>query len=141
MICERTTQTNIRDLSKDAESVVYVLGHRVSIDRTPQHLGGTRSWFLCPGCARRCAILYPVRCRKCLGLHYKSEHLSPDSRASLRARRLRQRLGGPTVSLADPIPPKPLWMRWHTYFALRAQIRAADARHLAGMAVFLEGIR
>jgi len=43
---------------------------------TPQHLGGRRWWWACPGCGRRCAILLrPARaqdfgCRRCLKAIY-----------------------------------------------------------------------
>ena len=40
---------------------------RVAITRTACHLGGARAWFICPCSGHRCAILYPVQCRHCLG--------------------------------------------------------------------------
>lgn len=139
MICEGTLQTNAREIPKEATDAVFVFGQRVRVDRTPQHLGGTRAWFLCPACGRRCAILYPVKCRKCMGLHYRLEHLSPYDRATLRAQRLRMSLGG-TANLTEPIPPKPKWMRWNTYFARREQIKVADQRHLEGMIAFAKNL-
>ena len=30
----------------------------IEVERTPCHYGGTRPWFRCPRCARRCAVLY-----------------------------------------------------------------------------------
>jgi hypothetical protein len=141
MICEARRQTYIKDLPEAAGGVVYVGGHAVRIDRTPQHLGGSRAWFRCPACDRRCAILYPVRCRKCLGLNYRSEHLSPNDRATLKAQRLRARLGDTSGNLSHPIPSKPKWMRWHTYFSRRAEIREADARHLEFLGVYLAELR
>lgn len=140
MICERTMQAKISQLPRDVTGLVHICGHRVRIDRTPQRLGGTRAWFLCPKCGRRCAILYPVQCRKCMGLHYRSEHLSPDNRATLRAQRLRARLGDPSYNLSHPIPPKPKWMRWATYFARRDQIRTADQRSLEGLIAYAKSI-
>lgn len=140
MICERATQTRISDLPPVAGDSVTINGRRVRIDRTGQHLGGTRAWFLCPQCDRRCAILYPVACRKCRGLHYYTEHLSLQDRATVKAQHLRRRIGG-TGNLSDPIPPKPPWMRWHTYFAARAAIQRADQMHLAAMMACLDRIR
>ena len=29
---------------------------RVNFDRTPCNYGGTRSWFICPSCGRRCEV-------------------------------------------------------------------------------------
>ena len=44
---------------------------------TPCNYGGSRPWFLCPGCDRRAAILYVeggrLLCRPCLGLSYPSQ--------------------------------------------------------------------
>lgn len=141
MICEKYPQTHIKDYSEGDPSLVNVKGHLIEIDRTAQHLGGTRAWFLCPRCNRRCAILYPACCRICLGLRYHSERLSPASRASLKAIRLRQRLGDPTGKLCAPIPRKPKWMRWHTYLAFRAAIRNADAMHLSGITASVARLR
>ena len=48
----------------------------IHLDMTACTFGGTRPWFSCPGCGRRCAILYPVagrfRCRVCQRLAYAS---------------------------------------------------------------------
>src|SRR5688572_10670260 len=49
----------------------------VRFDFTGQHLGGERRWFRCPGCNRRCAVLYGgarFRCRKCYRLGYQSQN-------------------------------------------------------------------
>ncbi len=43
---------------------------------TPGTLGGRRTWFGCPGCGTRCAVLYALgdcfRCRRCHHLAYAS---------------------------------------------------------------------
>ena len=48
----------------------------VSLTRTSCTLGGTRTWFACPGCGIRCAVLYALggyfRCRTCHQLAYSS---------------------------------------------------------------------
>jgi hypothetical protein len=42
----------------------------------PLPFGGSRRWFGCPGCGRRCRALYcgeaVLRCRLCLGLKYRT---------------------------------------------------------------------
>ena len=49
---------------------------------TPQRLGGTRAWWVCPGCRRRCRFLLspgpprPFRCRRCHGCVYLSDYPS-----------------------------------------------------------------
>ena len=49
----------------------------IRLERTACHLGGTRPWFLCPGCQRRAAILYlhkgAFRCRHCHDLRYQCQ--------------------------------------------------------------------
>lgn len=48
----------------------------VTLTQTPCNFGGARSWFLCPGCNSRMAILYlssdALECRRCQGLTYRS---------------------------------------------------------------------
>ncbi len=49
----------------------------VRLSRTAQPFGGERAWFACPGCSRRCAVLYGGRhflCRCCVALPYGSQH-------------------------------------------------------------------
>ena len=53
----------------------------ITIAQTPQKLGGSRAWWVCPGCHRRCCILYcpnhagatRFRCRMCHNLGYVSQ--------------------------------------------------------------------
>lgn len=141
MICEAQMQVHIRQAPKPAPDVVFIDGQRVRIDRTPQHFGGTRAWFLCPACHRRCTVLYPVACRKCRGLYYQAEHLSPRDRATVKAQRLRMQLGATSGNLSLPIPAKPSRMRWHTYLAARAAIKEADRKHLLGMWTGIQKLR
>lgn len=64
----------------------------ISLDQTKGGRGWNRSWFLCPGCGRRSAILYLggnyFRCRLCLGLVYPSQKVSPSQRALRRIREI-----------------------------------------------------
>ena len=47
--------------------------------------------------------------------------MQPAQRASYRMYRLRKdRLGDESPDLLDACPPKPPWMRWHTYERLAA---------------------
>ena len=90
---------------------------RISISKTAVHLGGQRSWFLCPGCNRRIAALYfmmQFRCRHCHGLRYRSQRETPRFRAISRIQRARRRLGG-TGNLMKPLPPCPRYMHQSTY--------------------------
>lgn len=53
-------------------------------------LCGPRPWLICPECGRRCRYLYRNRvdewaCRKCLGLLYRSKHISKERRLKKRS--------------------------------------------------------
>lgn len=124
MICEAQPKTRVRDSVSGKEPFVHVRGVKVAIARTACHLGGSRPWFACPICGRRCAILYPVQCRQCLGLHYAGEHKSKLDRQLMKAIRHRERFGQIEGGIVAPFPRKPHRMRWHTY--LRARRRAQE---------------
>lgn len=108
--------------SGDTVKLLYAIGgkvieERISIDKTPVHLGGHRSWFLCPGCGRRIAALYfasGFRCRHCHDLRYRSQRETPQHRAISRIQRIRKRLGG-TGNLTQPRPPRPRYMHAQTF--------------------------
>lgn len=94
-----------------------VAREEVDLVETEQKLGGRRQWFRCPGCHKRCAILYAgmrFRCRKCSQLTYNSQREDPFSRSISQAQKIRMQLGG-TASLLDPFPEKPRGMHWRTY--------------------------
>lgn len=101
----------------------------VAITWTSCNYGGRRPWFICPGCSRRVAILYMggrnFLCRHCHGLAYASQRETWSDRSMRRARKIRQRFGG-GVSLLDPFPPKPKWIRWNTYWRLRHEAETAS---------------
>ena len=110
----------------------------VPLVRTPQRLGGERVWFACPGCRRRCAVLYGGRrflCRRCVGAPYASQHEGRHDRLLRRAQAIRMRLGG-SGSTLEPFPARPKRMRRQTYWRLwweadrctRAALRAAAKR-------------
>ncbi len=121
----------------------------ITLTYTDQHFGGRRVWFECPGCGRRCAILYAGNrflCRLCHGLRYESDHALPLNRPLLQARKIRDRLGA-TGSLELPFPERPKRMRRTTYDRLREkglryEAEALDASNawLRGMARLLQGI-
>src|SRR3954447_23709331 len=100
---------------------------RVPLVRTAQPFGGERLWFACPGCGRRCAVLYGGRrfcCRCCVGAPYGSQREAPHERLLRRVQAIRARLGGNEyASLALPFPPRPKRMRQATYRRLRAKAR------------------
>ena len=74
------------------------LNYPVWLRRTPCNYGGTRLWFECPRCTRRCAVLYGTArdgrfgCRRCLRLGYSSEAESVADRTWRKQRKLEARL-------------------------------------------------
>lgn len=50
---------------------------QIALERTACTYGGTRVWFNCPACTRRCAVLYlrmsHFQCRLCHDLRYQSQ--------------------------------------------------------------------
>ena len=101
----------------------------IAVTWTPCNYGGQRPWFICPGCISRVAILYAggphFLCRHCYKLTYASQRETWTDRAMRRARRIRQRFDG-SLSLLEPFPPKPKWIRWRTYWRLRKVSEAAN---------------
>lgn len=127
MICEHTAQIRIGELVKNLPDVVIILKEHVAIEKTRAGFGGSRNWFLCPYCERRCAILYLVppeyrlACRLCHDGRYNCEHRSPKDRRLLKAFKTRERLGQRKDGIVPPFPDKPKWMRWHTYLRIRKE--------------------
>jgi hypothetical protein len=90
---------------------------RVSLSKTKMNFGGERSWFLCPSCNRRIAVLYGgrlFRCRYCLGLRYVSQRETPRFRSISRIQRVRKKMGG-SGDLTRPRPQRPRYMHHRTY--------------------------
>ncbi len=110
----------------------------VSLEWTACNFGGERPWFICPGaeCGRRVAILYgPGKyflCRHCYDLRYESQREDKKDRASRRAKKIRQRLGG-SANMMDPFPERPKGMHHDTYMRLFWEHHEAEWEHLAGM--------
>ncbi len=95
-------------------------------ETTAPHFGGLRYWWLCPSCGRRCADLYGGRyflCRKCHDLTYRTAqcgNLSESIGNRMWAIRKRLKAKG---WLTDPLPGKPNYMHWRTYFRLVQEYR------------------
>lgn len=109
----------------------------IALDLSDGGLGRERLWFLCSGCGERAAILYLdkyFRCRRCHGLVYRSQHVSPADRALSRIQRDRMKLGG-TSYLADSFPPKPRYMRWKKYFRMMEEDEKRVQQHLLQLGI------
>lgn len=115
----------------------------IPVLRTPCHYGGSRPWFECPGCSQRCAKLYfdddgSFRCRKCLGLAYRSQLQASAERPRLIAQRIRRSLGG-SPSLFEPFPAKPPKMHWRTYVRIREKCEHFETLAVARLAASVDG--
>ena len=87
---------------------------------TATPFGRPRRWFQCPGCARRCRVLYSgkrFRCRLCHRLRYECQYESTTQRANRRSRKIRKRLGG-SNNLMEEFPSRPSGMHRATYWRL-----------------------
>jgi len=94
----------------------------IALDWTPCNLGGHRTWFLCPRCDRRVAILYGdakrLRCRTCCGLVYGSQREAVADRLRRKARKIRERLGADN-NLFMAVMAKPKGMHQKTFESLK----------------------
>lgn len=143
MICERAPQIDIRAYGQNPPHGKFLHdGRPVALTSTACTFGGVRWWFLCPGCGRRCAILYPRLCRLCCKGRYAVESLSPANRRVTKAIRIRTRLGQRNGGICVEFPAKPPRMRWHTYMRIRkaaqeleTSIWQAAAEELGGTVV------
>lgn len=96
----------------------------IAIERTPCHFGGSRVWFRCLWCGRRCAIIYGISrdsyfaCRLCLRLGYASECEDRMGRLWRKMRKLEARLVDGEL--------KPKWMRWKTFDRISASMDEID---------------
>jgi len=94
----------------------------IFFDRTPCNYGGYRTWFICPQCLKRVAVLYAAGkyflCRHCYNLTYSSQQEDRPNRLMRAARKIRRLLGGGD-DMMDFFPEKPKNMHWKTYRRLR----------------------
>ena len=98
-----------------------------------------RPWFVCPGCARRAAILYllppggppgeeyRLLCRLCLGLAYRSQREDELGRAKRRLAKARARL---RVAPGEDLPAaKPKGMHTETFLRVGREYLEARREH------------
>ena len=111
---------SIKTLQTACESV----SEHIFIDRATCNYGGTRTWFSCPACNARKAILYCASkrflCRQCYGLNYSSQNEVYADRMIRKARKLRSKLGA-SMDLQRPISERPHGMYRATFERLIKQ--------------------
>lgn len=94
---------DVRDLKRDGfiDQGEEQLEGIAPLAWTSCNFGGSRPWFVCPGCDQRAAILYwdeeevpagELLCWRCLDLGYQSQREGPIERAKKRVEKARARL-------------------------------------------------
>ena len=115
-----TLSYNIRQNGGEWEGIE----EKVTLDKTPCNYGGHRTWFLCPRCWQRVALLYGAGkyfwCRQCYDLTYSSQQENRADRLMRKYRKIRARLGA-SNSFMEPILFKPKNMHQKTFDRLRKE--------------------
>lgn len=104
----------------------------VAVDVSPCRFGGTRAWWRCPGCAKRCMRLHLVRgrwsCRRCARLAYPSQREDLGGRGERKARKALQKLGVDTSEgLGGDWGERPKGMHRRTFERLQERLGDAEA--------------
>jgi hypothetical protein len=135
---------SIKVIVRDQGTVFLLIGSGsiiIDIRYTRIYRGSSniRPWFKCPGCKRRCALLYWPRwtCRKCSNLAYLSELECKGFRGQRRVQKIQARLGGDGSYIGD-FPDKPPRMHWKTYQRWYEKHQAAYERSLGGATLIAE---
>lgn len=101
----------------------------ITITSTECHYGGTRSWFACPACHHRAAVLFlrsgRFACRKCQRISYQSQSGSALDRVCNRFYQLEARVEA----------GKPKWQRWTTFNRLLNQYEDVSEQFNASLAL------
>lgn len=94
----------------------------IATHTTPCGYGGSRTWFSCPVCRGRAALLYMrsgrFACRSCQRVSYASQSGSESDRGHARYHKLHALIEA----------GKPKWQRWATFNRLEDRFERADER-------------
>jgi hypothetical protein len=101
----------------DRQQVIFLVSR-------PRRFGGHQWYFVCPAMNCCCSVLWMPPgasrfcCRQAWGprrVAYASQFLDTDNRAHRGKAKIKARLIGDNDPEEWDLPPKPKWMRWHTY--------------------------
>jgi hypothetical protein len=101
-------------------------GQVIDLTTRPVHFGGRRWYFICPRTGELALRLHlplgakDFASRRAYRLGYAVQRESPRDKAFRRARKARHKIGG-ADNLSLPLPGKPKWMRWRTFWRLRGE--------------------
>ena len=119
---------------KTPQTDYTTVSESIFIDHTVCNYGGTRTWFSCPNCNARKAILYCASkrflCRQCYRLNYSCQNEVYADRMIRKARKLRSKLGA-SMDLQLPISERPHGMYRTTFERLIKQDQD-NVRHVIG---------
>lgn len=92
----------------------------IATTTTPCHYGGSRTWFSCPVCHGRVAVLFMrsgrFACRKCQRVSYTSQSGSESDRGHAQYHKLHALIKN----------GKPKWQRWATFNRLEDRFERAN---------------
>lgn len=94
----------------------------ITTTTTPCHYGGSRTWFTCPVCDDRAAVLYlragRFACRRCQRVSYSTQSGSESDRGHAQYHRLHALIEN----------GKPKWQRWKTFNRLEDRFERVSER-------------
>lgn len=115
----------------------------LALERTGCHLGGSRTWLLCPRCGKRVAVLFGwgrFQCRACIGADFKCQSETKQDRALRRAGKLRRRLGW-APGVINPKGGRPKGMHSNVYANLLATYHREEKAIYGGFRDWLASMR
>ncbi len=103
--------------------VIGKLEQRLDMVAEPRRFGGQQWYFVCPMTGKKCSVIWlpPGANRFCSRqawgkqVAYRTQFEAPFDRAITARKKVKDRLIGDLRRGEWDLPPKPKWMRWHTY--------------------------
>ena len=129
-------------VAKEAEDQGYLriamrdLDQRLELIAQPRHFGGQQWYFKCPVTQRKCSVVWLPPGASCFcGRQAWGKQVAYSTQFEFkfdRAITARQKVKGRLIANLNPrewdLPPKPKWMRWHTYERLAEQYLVQQAK-------------
>ena len=127
--------TTIQKQTEDRASLRTVVtgkpGQRLELIAQPRHFGGQQRYFRCPVTGQKCSVVWlpPGANRFCSRqawgnqVAYSTQFESKFDRAITAREKVKSRLIGNLNRRDWELPPKPKWMRCHTYERLAEKYR------------------